>query len=100
MSRVTPRHFCPGDTIEAINWNSIVDDKDKEVWNRLVSNFWVPEKIPVSNDIPSWNTLTEDEKLATMHVFTGLTMLDTIQGTVGAPAIMDDAVTPHEEARC
>ena len=36
--------------------------------------------MPVSNDIPSWNTLTEYEKQLTMRVFTGLTLLDTIRG--------------------
>src|SRR3546814_11293652 len=33
-----------------------------------------------------------------MRVFTGLTLLDTIQGTVGAISLIPDAVTPHEEA--
>ena len=33
-----------------------------------------------------------------MRVFTGLTLLDTIQGTVGAVSLLPDAVTPHEEA--
>ena len=44
--------------ISAINWNKISDDKDLEVWNRLTSNFWLPEKVPLSNDIPAWQTLT------------------------------------------
>lgn len=83
---------------EAINWNRIEDDKDVEVWNRLVSNFWVPEKIPLSNDIKSWANLTDAEKLSTMRVFTGLTLLDTIQGTVGAIKLIEDSMTPHEEA--
>ena len=85
-------------TIEAINWNTIPDDKDKEIWDRLTGNFWVPERVPVSNDIPSWATLTDAEKTATMHVFTGLTMLDTLQGTVGAISLIGDAQTQHEEA--
>ena len=33
-----------------------------------------------------------------MRVFTGLTLLDTIQGTVGAVSLIPDALTPHEEA--
>lgn len=82
----------------AINWNRLEDDKDLEVWNRLTVNFWLPEKVPLSNDIPSWGTLTEHEKTLTIRVFTGLTLLDTIQNTVGAPALMPDALTPHEEA--
>ena len=84
--------------ISAINWNKIEDDKDLEVWNRLTSNFWLPEKVPLSNDIPHWQTLTAQEQQLTIRVFTGLTLLDTIQNTVGAPALMSDALTPHEEA--
>lgn len=86
------------DRVSAINWNRLQDEKDLEVWDRLVGNFWVPEKVPVSNDIPSWNTLTDEERTVTMRVFTGLTLLDTIQGTVGAVSLIPDAITPHEEA--
>lgn len=85
-------------TVDAINWNQIEDDKDLEIWNRLVKNFWLPEKVPLSNDIPSWNTLSEKEKLLTVRVFTGLTHLDTIQSKVGAIELIKDAVTAHEEA--
>lgn len=84
--------------VTAINWNRVEDDKDLEVWDRLTGNFWLPEKVPLSNDIQSWATLTEDEKLMTTRVFTGLTLLDTIQGTVGAVSLIPDALTPHEEA--
>ncbi|MHA7775209.1 class 1b ribonucleoside-diphosphate reductase subunit beta [Roseibium sp. M-1] len=83
---------------KAVNWNRLQDDKDLEIWNRLTVNFWLPEKVPLSNDIQSWATLHEDEQQLTIRVFTGLTLLDTIQNTVGAPALMADALTPHEEA--
>lgn len=81
-----------------INWNAIEDEKDLEVWNRLTSNFWLPEKVPLSNDLPTWKTLDPAEQLLVMRVFTGLTLLDTIQGTVGAVSLMPDALTQHEEA--
>ncbi|WP_104200231.1 class 1b ribonucleoside-diphosphate reductase subunit beta [Cryobacterium sp. Y29] len=84
--------------VDAINWNRIEDEKDVEVWNRLTNNFWLPEKIPLSNDIQSWNQLTPVEQQLTLRVFTGLTLLDTIQGTVGAVSLIPDAITPHEEA--
>lgn len=84
--------------VSAINWNNIEDEKDLEVWNRLTSNFWLPEKIPLSNDIPAWQSLNDEEQQLTIRVFTGLTLLDTIQNTVGAPVLMNDAITPHEEA--
>ncbi|EFO31202.1 ribonucleoside-diphosphate reductase, beta subunit [Roseibium sp. TrichSKD4] len=89
MKRAVPR---------AVNWNRLQDDKDLEIWNRLTVNFWLPEKVPLSNDIQSWATLHPDEQQLTIRVFTGLTLLDTIQNTVGAPTLMPDALTPHEEA--
>lgn len=84
--------------VRAINWNRIEDEKDLEVWNRLVNNFWLPEKVPLSNDLQSWADFTDAEKRLTERVFTGLTLLDTIQGTVGAVSLIPDARTPHEEA--
>lgn len=81
-----------------INWNKIEDPIDLEVWNRLTANFWLPEKVPLANDVQSWATLHEDEKQLTMRVFTGLTLLDTIQGTVGSMSIIGDSRTQHEEA--
>lgn len=85
-------------TLEAINWNKLEDPRDLDFWNRLVSNFWVPEKIALSNDLQSWATLTDAEKLATSKVFAGLTLLDTVQSQVGAISLMQDARTQHEEA--
>ncbi|MBI0163245.1 class 1b ribonucleoside-diphosphate reductase subunit beta [Bartonella sp. M0283] len=85
-------------TIPAINWNKIEDDKDLEVWNRLTGNFWLPEKVPLSNDVSSWASLTPAEQQLTIRVFTGLTLLDTMQNFVGAISLLPDAITPHEEA--
>mgnify|MGYP000010430847 FL=1 len=84
--------------LRAINWNRLEDEKDLEVWNRLTVNFWLPEKVPLSNDVQSWATLRPEERELTIRVFTGLTLLDTVQNTVGAPSMMPDAQTPHEEA--
>jgi ribonucleoside-diphosphate reductase beta chain len=84
--------------VRAVNWNRIEDPIDLDVWNRLTANFWLPEKVPVANDIQSWASLTDQEREVTKKVFTGLTLLDTIQGTVGAMSLMPDARTPHEEA--
>jgi ribonucleoside-diphosphate reductase beta chain len=91
-------HIRPTNRVRAINWNRVQDEKDLEVWNRLTSNFWLPEKVPLSNDIPSWATLTPDEQKLTIRVFTGLTLLDTIQNGVGSIRLMSDVQTPHEEA--
>lgn len=97
---VTPRgfHHDPSARIRPINWNLLQDPKDLEVWNRLTANFWLPEKVPLSNDQPSWRELTEDWRSLVMRVFTGLTLLDTVQASVGEVSQIQDAQTEHEEA--
>ncbi|EJF82052.1 class 1b ribonucleoside-diphosphate reductase subunit beta [Bartonella doshiae] len=94
MTKITTKN----PVVSAVNWNRLHDEKDLEVWNRLTGNFWLPEKVPLSNDIPSWASLTEEERKLTIRVFTGLTLLDTIQNTVGAISLLADAITEHEEA--
>jgi ribonucleoside-diphosphate reductase beta chain len=83
---------------EAIDWNNAEDEKDVEVWNRLTNNFWLDTKIALSNDLKSWAGMSRDEKEATVRVFTGLTMLDTLQASVGAVSLMKDAENAHETA--
>lgn len=97
---VTPPFYRhdPTARLRPINWNRVTDEKDLEVWNRLTANFWLPEKVALSNDIPAWQTMSPEEQTLTMRVFTGLTMLDTVQATVGEVCQIQDARTEHEEA--
>lgn len=100
LPSITPpgyRHD-PHARLRPINWNRVDDEKDLEVWNRLTTNFWLPEKVPLSNDQAAWDQLAEHERTLTMRVFTGLTMLDTVQATVGEICQIQDARTEHEEA--
>lgn len=83
--------------IVPIDWNR-VPEQENMVWKKLTENFWLPEKVPLSNDLKTWKTLNEEERLATMRVFGGLTMLDTLQGSVGAVELLRDAQNPFEEA--
>lgn len=97
---VRPSMYTPhsNDKVSGVNWNQIEDETDKLVWEKLVQNFWIDTAIPVSNDLPTWRAMTEEEKWATIQVFSNLTMLDTMQGTVGAKNMIDDAITAQEEA--
>ena len=97
---VTPPSFRhdPSARIRPINWNRVSDEKDLEVWNRLTANFWLPEKVPLSNDLSAWQKMTPSERNLTMRVFTGLTTLDTVQATVGEICQIQDARTEHEQA--
>lgn len=83
--------------MRSINWNIINDPKDLEVWTRIVQNFWIPEKIPLSNDLESWRTLSPTWKKVVTRTFTGLTLLDTIQATIGDAAQIKHSLTDHEQ---
>lgn len=97
---ISPPKWRPGSDarITPVNWNRAKDEKDLEVWNRLTANFWLPEKVPLSNDLQSWNSLSPEERTRTMRIFTGLTLLDTVQATVGEVSQIADGRTEHEEA--
>lgn len=81
-----------------INWSTLEDPMDNTVWQKLIMQFWIPEKIPLSNDIPSWSNFNDAEREATVKVLTGLTVLDTLQNRYGALTLMPYALTLHEEA--
>lgn len=83
--------------MRSVNWNVINDEKDLEVWNRVTQNFWLPEKIPVSNDLISWKTLSSKWQDLITRTFTGLTLLDTIQATIGDIAQIPHSLTDHEQ---
>ncbi|WP_084514126.1 class 1b ribonucleoside-diphosphate reductase subunit beta [[Acholeplasma] multilocale] len=83
--------------MRSVNWNHLDDEKDLEVWTRVNQNFWLPEKIPVSNDIMSWRSLSPEWQQLITRTFTGLTLLDTIQATVCDIAQIKNSLTDHEQ---
>lgn len=83
---------------DAINWNRVEDPIDKQVWERLTANFWLDTKVPISNDLGSWNKMTPAEKQVVKDVFGTLTLLDTYQGNTGVPPLKDLAETLHAKA--
>lgn len=80
-----------------VNWNE-VEPFERDIWNTLIGNFWIPERINMSGDLAHWRKLSEAEQTLVLRVFAGLTLLDTIQGDVGAARLAKDAKNPFEEA--
>lgn len=75
--------------IQAVNWNRADDDFTLMFWNQNIMQFWTDDEIPLSDDKMTWGMLSDTEKDAYMKVLGGLTLLDTIQGGVGMPQIME-----------
>lgn len=75
--------------MKAVNWNRPDDDFTGTFWSQNLMQFWTDEEIPLSDDKMSWLTLSEAEQELYMKVLGGLTLLDTVQGGVGMPKIME-----------
>lgn len=86
------------DNYIAVNWNNIEDMIDKLTWEKLTEQFWLDTRIPLSNDLDDWRTLSAIEQDMVAKVFGGLTLLDTLQSQDGVDAIRKDVRSQHEEA--
>ena len=73
---------------KAVNWNEKNDGFTQAFWEQNVKQFWLPEEVPISKDLKSWEELNTDEKKLYKKVLAGLTLLDTKQANDGAPSMM------------
>ena len=72
----------------AVNWNRPEDPYTKMFWDQNVRQFWVDEEIPLADDKLTWMTLRKEEQEVYEQVLAGLTLLDTLQGGVGMPLLL------------
>lgn len=75
--------------MKAVNWNRPDDAYSAAFWSQSIMQFWTDEEIPLSDDKMSWITLSPPEQEAYKKVLGGLTLLDTLQGGVGLPKLID-----------
>jgi ribonucleoside-diphosphate reductase beta chain len=71
----------------AVNWNRPEDAYTKMFWDQNVRQFWVDEEIPLADDKLTWMTISKEEQRVYEQVLAGLTLLDTVQGSVGMPLL-------------
>lgn len=75
--------------LRAVNWNRPDDDFTATFWSQNLMQFWTDEEIPLSDDKMSWMYLNDQERDTYMKVLGGLTLLDTVQGGVGMPSLVE-----------
>ncbi|NBD26362.1 class 1b ribonucleoside-diphosphate reductase subunit beta [Paenibacillus glycinis] len=75
--------------MKAVNWNRPDDDFTSMFWNQNIMQFWTDDEIPLSDDKMSWLELSDAERTLYMKALGGLTLLDTVQGGVGMPKILE-----------
>lgn len=64
---------------KAINWNEIEDELDNAVWERATALFWLDTRIPIVDDKPRWEQLSEPEKNQLNKILISLVNLSTYQ---------------------
>ncbi|WP_207940435.1 ribonucleoside-diphosphate reductase beta chain [Enterococcus sp. DIV2402] len=84
--------------VETVNWNVIEDEFDEYVWDKATAQFWLDTRVPVSNDLKDWHTLSAIEKSILNKVVGGLALLDTLQSEEGVNVMREDALTHKEMA--
>lgn len=85
-------------TLRAVNWNRPEDGYTKMFWDQNVRQFWVDEEIPLADDKLVWMTLAKEEQRVYEQVLAGLTLLDTVQGSVGMPLLSQHIPSLHAKA--
>ena len=83
---------------QAINWNKINDGYSKTFWDQNIRQFWVDEEISLAEDKKVWPTLTNDERDTYEKILAGLTLLDTEQGGLGMPQVLQYVDNLHAKA--
>lgn len=75
--------------MKAVNWNRPDDDFTMTFWNQNIMQFWTDDEIPLSDDKMAWLELSAAERETYKKVLGGLTLLDTVQGGIGMPKILE-----------
>lgn len=84
--------------MKTVNWNVTEDEFDEYVWDKATAQFWLDTRVPVSNDLSDWRTLSAVEKDVIIKVVGGLALLDTLQSEEGVNVMREDALTRKEAA--
>lgn len=83
---------------KGVNWNDQKDGFTLDFWNQNISQFWVDTEIPLSSDKMVWAEMETSQQETYKRVLGGLTLLDTVQGTVGMPKIAEQVDNLHHKA--
>jgi ribonucleoside-diphosphate reductase beta chain len=74
---------------KAVNWNRATDDFTLMFWEQNLKQFWIDTEFAPSKDKKMWGRLDPITRDTYKKVLGGLTLLDTKQGNVGMPNILD-----------
>ena len=68
-----------GETSGILNWNDLKYNQFYDLYRTLLSNFWTPFSINMSDDVKMWKELPENEREAFLNIIALLSILDSVQ---------------------
>ncbi len=95
---VAHRSIWFGDTTNLMQLNDVRYNWAIGLYKQMRENFWIPEKIDITQDVTDYGNLTPDERRAFDGILSYLTFLDSIQ-TCNIPHLKA-CVTAPEVALC
>jgi ribonucleoside-diphosphate reductase beta chain len=87
-----------GETTNLMQLNDVKYSWAVGLYNQLRENFWIPQKLDITQDVTDYNLLTNQERRAFDGILSYLTFLDSIQ-TCNLPHLKN-AVTAPEVSMC
>ena len=91
---VINRRIIKGNTTNLFNLNETKYNWAKPLYRVMLANFWIPEKVDLSQDMLDYQNLNEYEVKAFESILSFLTFLDSIQ-TNNLPNISDYITAPE-----
>lgn len=92
------RRMIGGNSTNLFNLNNVKYNWANKLYRAMMENFWVPEKIPLTNDQVDYDKMTKYEQRAFNGILSFLVFLDSIQ-TNNLPNI-SDMITASEVNLC
>ena len=88
------RRMIGGNTTNLLELNNVKYEWAYRIYRGMMSNFWIPEEIPLGDDARQYATLTEFEKRSFNKILSFLIFLDSIQ-THNLPNINEYITAPE-----
>lgn len=91
---VAHRSIWLGETTNLMQLNDVRYNWAVPLWRQMRENFWVAEKLDITQDVTDYNNLTEQERRAFKGILSYLTFLDSVQ-TCNLPNIKSKITAPE-----
>lgn len=92
--RIENRSIWFGNTTNLMNLNSVKYSWAIGLYNQMRENFWIPQKLDLTQDVTDYKNLTPSERRAFDGILSYLTFLDSVQ-TCNIPHLKSTVTAPE-----